>query len=199
MKKLIPVIVILLLALGVGFFVFSNKTKTSQPGVVSQNQQSGGKGNIITSIRDAMMKSMSLKCEYPDEKGNTVTTYVKGENVRIMGFASEQNAGQGHILMRDKKMYMWDETKKQGTVIDLNVEVTPGAETNTEQADQKEETIEELEKYKDYCKTEVVADSLFEVPSGIEFVDFAKQMKDAGVDFEKMLDQYKNISPPAEE
>ena len=84
-------------------------------------------------------------------------------------------------------------------MIDLNVEVTPGAEASSEQVDQKEETIEELEKYKDYCKTEVVADSLFEVPSGIEFVDFAKQMKDAGVDFEKMLDQYKNISPPADE
>lgn len=199
MKKLIPVIVILLLALGVGFFIFSNKTKTSQNGIVSQNQQSGGQGNIITSIRDAMMKSMSLKCEYPDEKGNTVTTYIKGENVRVMGFASEQNAGQGQILMKDKKMYMWDKTKKQGTVIDLNVKVTPGAESTTEQADQKEGTIEELEKYKDYCKTEAVADSLFEVPSGIEFVDFAKQMKDSGVDFEKMLDQYKNISPSVEE
>ena len=199
MKKLIPVIVIVLLLLGVGFFVFSNKTKTSQPGVVSQNQQSGGKGNIITSIRDAMMKSMSLKCEYPDEKGNTVTTYVKGENVRIMGFASEQNAGQGHILMRDKKMYMWDEKSKQGTMIDLNIEVTPGAPETSEQVDQKEETIEELEKYKDYCKTEVVADSLFALPSDVEFIDFAQQMKDSGVDFKKMMDQYKNISPPVEE
>src|SRR3989344_6256300 len=149
MKKLIPVIVIVLLLLGVGFFVFSNKTKTSQPGVVSQNQQSGGGGNIITSIRDAMMKSMSLKCEYPDEKGNKVTTYVKGENVRVVGYATEQNAGQGHILMRDKKMYMWDEKSKQGTMIDLNIEVTPGAPETSEQVDQNEETIEELEKYKD--------------------------------------------------
>ena len=101
--------------------------------------------------------------------------------------------------MRDKKMYMWDEKSKQGTMIDLNIEVTPGAPETSEQVDQKEETIEELEKYKDYCKTEVVADSLFALPSDVEFIDFAQQMKDSGVDFKKMMDQYKNISPPVEE
>lgn len=197
MKKFAPVIVVILLLLIGGYFFLGQKGKTTLPGQVGQTQQGGG--NIITSIRDAMMKSMSLKCEYPDEKGNTITTYVKGENVRVMGFASEQNAGQGHILMKDKKIYMWDDKTKKGTTIDLNVEVTPGAAETSEQVDQKEETIEELEKYKDYCKTEAVADSMFTVPTDVQFVDFAQQMKDAGVDLEKLMDQYKDISPPAEE
>ena len=74
MKKILPIVVIILVLLGVSYFLLKGKEnvspeKTEENGSVQVQKE---QGNIFTSIKDAIAKSMSLKCEYPDEKGNKV-------------------------------------------------------------------------------------------------------------------------------
>lgn len=189
MKKFFPIIaIIVLLAVG-GYFYFNKKgTNTG----LNQSREKQGAENVITSIKDAIAKSLPIKCEYPDDKGNTVTSYIKGEEIRMIGYTTETGT-QGNTLIKGNKMYAWDEQTKKGTIISLyqeDIRATDEQEQSEEVPDQKAETIENIEKYKDYCQVTVINDSIFAVPADIEFTDLDQQMKDAGVDIQKMMEQY---------
>src|SRR3989339_1958999 len=157
MKKILPVLVVLFL-LGIGgyFFMSSKGAKTS---------------NVFESIQDALSKSLSLKCVYKDEKGVQTTTYIKGGAVRVNMEGIKDNEQPGSIILKDKKMYMWNEVSKTGFTYTITEPViTPGADT----VDNKDASVlAGIEKYKDSCKTEVVADSLFVPPDDVKFQDMS--------------------------
>lgn len=194
MKKLLLIIFVLAL-LGGGYYVFSGKAQL--PNVKQMVEQ-----KVTSSIADAVKNAVSLKCDYTDEQGNKMTTYVKGTNVRITGYTMAP--GQtGNALMKDGKMYMWDDVKKQGSVIELNMEdVAEGAQDAADSMDSKPtsagavswtDTLAGLEKIKDSCKPETIADSMFTVPTDVTFTDFAAQMKDAGIDVNKLMEEAKKM------
>lgn len=201
-KGFIVVILIVLLLGGAYFFYNSQKAKQTAPTAAS-TQQTGG--NLFTSIQDALSKSLSLKCDYPDAKGNTVTTYIKAGAVRVMGFTSESNKGTGETLMKDNKMYIWDDKTKQGTVFALDAKVVENAKeavqknvNETASPSKKDDFLNGLEQYKKYCKPATVSDSLFAVPTDVKFVDLNEQMKKSGVDIQKMMQQVQTtITPPS--
>lgn len=200
MKKILLVLLAVFL-LGGGYYVYSQKSSAPSP----SGQPQPKKKNVITSIKDALAQSMSLACEYPDEKGNTITTYIKGSSVRIQGYAMGPGQGGGQVLMKDKKMYIWDDVKKQGTVIAIDTDAVKeqAQKMKEEQAGAKSissdklgETIENLEKIKDHCKVSTVADSMFTVPTDVTFVDVAEQMKKSGIDVQKIMEEAKKQASP---
>jgi len=187
MKKILPIVVIILVLLGIGYFLVSSKKNESSEkvGEGGSVQVQKEQGNIFTSIKDAIAKSMSLKCEYPDEKGNKVISYIKGKNIRVVGYATTQENGtNGNFLMREDKMYVWDDKTKKGSVITLNVEQITGA---AQEANKQNETVENMEKYKDYCKVSVVEDSMFEIPTDVQFIDPQEQLKESGIDLQELM------------
>lgn len=179
MKNLIVVLVVLAL-LGVGgyFYLSSRSAMPKLPGVTT-GQNAGG--NVFTSIKDALSKSLSLKCVYTDESGVETTSYIKGGAVRVM-MAGQTDASQpNNIIMKDKKMYMWSDAKKTGFVFTIEEpEVTPlpnedkkmvRPEDSDAGTKQEESILAQIEKYKDACKPEVIADSMFAVPTDVNFQD----------------------------
>lgn len=215
MKKILPVLVILIL-LGVGgYFYMTSKGTIPKTPFGTANNSTGG--NVFTSIKDALSKSMSLKCVYKDEKGAETVSYIKGGAVRVMVTETGETEQYGNILMKDKKMYMWSDKTKQGFTLMIkepeNISPIPekGNESSQKGNDQ-ESVLAQIEKYKDACKVEVIADSYFTVPSGVQFQDmdaFQKQMMKgiptnppsndgSSVDSQKYLEEMmKQISPEA--
>lgn len=194
MKKIL-LIVILLALLGGGYYVLSGRAKL--PNVKQMVEQ-----KAMSSIGDAIKNAVSLKCMYTDENGKSMTTYIKGTQVRMMGYTMAP--GQtGNALMKDGKMYMWDDVKKQGSVIELNMEDVAGeAENAAKTAEAKptsagavnwNDTLAGLEKIKDSCKPETIADSMFVVPTDVTFTDFAAQLEDAGIDVNKLMEEAKKM------
>lgn len=215
MKKIVPVLVVLIL-LGVGgyFYMSSKGTIPKTPfGTASNNTG----GNVFTSIKDALSKSMSLKCVYKDEKGAETVSYIKGGAVRVMVTETGDTEQYGNILMKDKKMYMWSDKTKQGFTLMIKEpeNISPVPESGNKEAQKtndQESVLAQIEKYKDACKVEVIADSYFTVPSGVQFQDmdaFQKQMMKgiptnppsndgSSVDSQKYLEEMmKQISPEA--
>jgi len=188
MNKYIPFAILALILIGGGYFFLTNKSSSPTTGTNVVKPREGG--NVISSIQDAITKSMPLKCEYPDGKGNKVTTYVRGQNVRVMGIVDTEAGQSTNLVMKENKFYMWDDKTKKGTVMTLNVDVKDQG-----QVDKKAETIENLEKYKDSCKVENISDSLFSVPTDVEFVDLDNQFKNTGVDLENLMQQYQTTPP----
>lgn len=208
MKKILPVLVVLIL-LGVGGYFYMGSKR------ITPSNSTGG--NVFTSIKDALSKSMSLKCVYKDEKGAETVSYIKGGAVRVMVTETGETEQYGNILMKDKKMYMWSDKTKQGFTLMIkepeNISPVPkkGNESPQKGNDQ-ESVLAQIEKYKDACKVEVIADSYFTVPSGVQFQDmdaFQKQMMKgiptnppsndgSSVDSQKYLEEMmKQISPEA--
>lgn len=171
MKKIMPVLVILIL-LGVGgyFYMSSKGTVPKTPfGTASNNAG----GNVFTSIKDALSKSLSLKCIYKDERGVQTTTYIKGGAVRVTMEGVKEKDQPNSIILKDKKMYMWDEVNKTGFTFTMTEPViTPGQEVEAKKS-QDAEVLSEIEKYKDSCKTEVISDSFFSVPTDVKFQDMS--------------------------
>lgn len=183
MNKLIPVVVVLLL-LGVGGYLFMSSQKAKPPAIeqkttaTTQGTTQQG-GNIFTSIQDALSKSISLKCDYPDPNGKgTITSYIKNGAVRVMSIAMGSQ-GNGSAIMKDNKMWIWDDVKKTGMMLTLN-KPTGTNPSGVPQQDQREKVLADMEKYKNYCKTEVVADSLFIPPTDVQFTDLQNIMQNAG-------------------
>lgn len=206
MKKILPILVVLLL-LGIGGYFFM-----SSKGTLPKTPLNTGTSNAFDSIQDALSKSLSLKCVYKDEQGIQTTTYIKGGAVRVNMEGIKDNEQPGSIILKDKKMYMWNEVSKTGfTYTITEPEVTPG--TESPKVDNKDSSVlAGIEKYKDSCKTEVVADSLFVPPTDVKFQDMSaftenlmKQVPTTGAVDQNAVNQdyinelMKQISPEAGE
>lgn len=150
----------------VGYLMMMKKPPTSPTASIGASPET----NVFSSIKNALSKSISLKCEYPNPDGQgSVVSYIKNGAVRV-GSLKTTDAGYGAAIMKDNKMWIWDDTKKEGMIVDL----TEGA---TNQVDQKTQALEDLEKYKSYCKPEIVADSMFTAPADVKFTDLKELMK----------------------
>jgi len=180
---------VILVVLGIGGFYFLNSraliSKTPQELV---KQQLGKKDGIFGSVKDALSKSLSLKCVYKDESGTETTTYIKNGSVRIMMTNANENQEYNNILMKEKKMYMWSDKSKTGFVYETidpkdmtpypTFKVEKGLEPEKAPGNQQQDSIiAEIEKYKNACKTESISDSLFELPNDVEFEDMAAMQK----------------------
>ena len=173
-KLLIGLVVILLVGGGVGFVVMSKKGTPATPGT-SQTSTTGG--NVFTSIKDALSKSLSLECMFTDEDGRQTKAYVKAGAVRS-DFTGKIANESGSVIMKDKKIYFWN---AQGGFMMEVPEETPaaGEPTTKETPGGVGDIMETMEQYKESCKPAVVADSLFTPPANITFQDFSQMMQQA--------------------
>ena len=171
-KKGIPKIAIIIVAIvivviGAGFFLMNNP--------MVQKGLDVGSGGAFSTIKDALSKSVSLECEYPDPQGTTTKVWIKNGAIRSdMNGTADQGAGS--MIMKDKKMYIWN--NKEGIVMELDDKKTSGdTSLDSKDTNEAEELIKDLEEYKDKCKPTVVSDSLFTPPSDVEFNDMSKMME----------------------
>lgn len=206
MKKVLPIFIVLAL-LGVGgYFYLSSRGMFDKfpPGDIGEITTGG---NVITSIKDALSGSMSLKCVYADDQGTETTTYVKGGAVRVMMAAGADANQPNNIIMKEKTMHMWNDTNKTGIILKLEEPATEIAEDVSEGEkleakanpqtgdDQQESVLAQIEKFKDACKAENVNDSLFSPPLDVQFQDMEalqKQMMQETPnqeDIQKMIQQ----------
>lgn len=187
-SKIIPliVVIILLIVLGVGSFMLMGKknVKPTSSQTVMKNEASPTSSSMFSSIQEALSKSLSLQCDYTDESGKKIISYIKNGAVRTdMQGASAKDSGS--VIMKDKKMYYWN--GKTGTVLAFDItsmmeKVTPSVKPQVSQAQQNPgDVVESLEKFKKSCKTAVVADSLFTPPADVKFTDISAMMKKVAV------------------
>ena len=179
-KKVLSVVVVLLL-LGVGYFLV-NKSGSNGGSLMSGAQSQTGK-LAFTSIQDALSRSLSLECTFTDDKGKQTKTFMKAGAVRT-DFTGSTPSESGSMILKDKKMYSWSDSTKEGFMMEVP-EVTPG-KTNipgsptgdANRSQQATDVLTMIEKYKDSCKPGTVADSLFTPPSDVKFQDYSQMMKD---------------------
>jgi len=151
----IAVLVVIIIAVG---FVASKKRNTPQA-----EQKIAKNEGVFDSIKDAMTKSLSLKCEYAVGADKTIA-YVKGNSIRIEG--TWQGKKDTVAILKENKLWSWDNEKKEGMIVPLIADKDASGTSS-------EDIIGNLEQQKQFCKVAVFPDSLFEPPSDIKFQDLS--------------------------
>ena len=173
-KNTLVVILVALGLLGGGYYFFSQKESKTP------NVPSGGEDGAFSSIQDALTKSMSLVCEYTDERGVETKTYIKNGEIRISSSGNEQ-VEAGEAIVKDNKMYTWSDVTKEGFLIEME-----DADTD-EMADDvmvaksqgsKSDFVGAIDAYREHCKGSIVSDSHFVPPTDVKFIDFASMFSD---------------------
>lgn len=180
---IIAVIVGVLLLIG-GGAVFMNMAKgpqnTPAQNTANTAQSSNNAGtSVVGSIKDVLMGGASFQCEFTDEDGNQTKSYIKAGKVRTDTIAVDSQQS-GSAIMRDKTMYFWN--GKQGMKMTFDQNIAEMSEEAVEEYsnEQQKDVMQDLEKYKEYCKPGSVSDSLFEPPTDVTFTDFSGFMQPTG-------------------
>lgn len=173
MKKfaIIGVVVLLLLLLGGGLYLYQSR-KANLPAA----SNSTSSNPVFSSIQDALNRSLSLKCQYSTGDVETIA-YIKNGEIRSDITSSKNPEANGSVIIKskDKKIYFWN-AQKTGFVMTLpDATVTPTGVPS--QGSSAENSLNDLEKYKQNCKVADVDDSLFTLPTDVKFTDTSELMK----------------------
>ena len=105
--------------------------------------------------------------------------YNKNGAVRVTSIGGTTENQSSDIIIKDKKMYMWDLKTKQGFVYDIpDEEGGNNIGTEVNEVSQSESYLNMIETYKDSCKVSTVEDSYFTPPTDVKFQDMSKLLED---------------------
>ncbi len=178
MKKVI-IIVLVLAVLGVGFYFVS---RDSSPLVVSSNARM---------IEDAYLRGGSVICDfidpgYENREDEEITVYIKAGKMRFLyENINEEEEVFSNIVFRDDYYYVWNEDGGMKMGVDRDDFFVPfGVEDG-------EFYVYPEEDFNLDCKKSSIDDSMFEIPTDIEFFDMTEMMEgfspsdyDQGIDEE---------------
>lgn len=173
----IGVVIIILLVIVVGFLYFkrgevpkNNLNQTNK----TQKQTNQNKAGLIESIKDAITKNVSFKCQYqPEGTSEVVTMYFKGGKIRSE--LSSENEIKNIAIVDNKRVWNWQPKEKNGVV--FSIDLFKGENSPQNQSFNQEELIKQAEKYRQNCRMENFSDSLFAPPADIQFQDMDEMMK----------------------
>jgi len=181
-NKIVLVVVAVVFLAGVVWFSkgrSGQKPQETKPSLISSETKTEGKEKkegVFGSIREALEKSISLKCQYQLESGDKMTVYLKGKDLIRAEVLTRQNQ-ETITIMKDDRMWFWLPATKKGMVVSLAGLQQQGLAN--QQVPNKEKIIEEAEKYKADCQPTTIANSLFEIPKELEFENLDELMKKA--------------------
>jgi hypothetical protein len=183
MLIIIGVILVLLLLGGAGYFLMGkNMTKPASTSNTMEPKASPTTAGMFSSIKDALSKSISLQCDYSDETGRKTLAYIKAGTIRTDISGGKTAQENGSIIIKDKKMYFWSGKKGYTFEFDMTKmmqnapKVSPSEKTPSTPGQSGSNMMQDLEKFKQYCKPAVVDDKLFVVPTDVTFTDMSKMI-----------------------
>lgn len=168
----IAIIVGLLIIGAGGAYLVMRHTNTPMQSASKVAPTSSG---MFSSIQDAIARSINLRCDYTYNDIHTVA-YIKNGEIRsdVTSSTNPQANGSVIIKVKDKKIYYWN--SQGGFVMDMpEMTVTPNPTTGST-GSSASNTMSDLEKYKESCKSATVADSLFVLPANIAFKDMSQMI-----------------------
>lgn len=163
--------IVVLILLGGGFLLLNKSKSTNVPNAAVSPKPT--EGNVFSSIKDALTRSLSLECSFTTPSGVQTKAYIKNGKVRSDVTGKTPNETGSAIIM-DKKMYFWN--AQTAIMMELpDVSVTPAAGQDKVAGTQS--TLTSLEQYKSYCHAATISDSLFVLPTGVKFQNMSSMMK----------------------
>jgi hypothetical protein len=165
----------------------SAETNQEQKQVTSDSgdDKQSGENKFTGSIKDLLGMGKSLKCtasSSSDKFSSSGTTYISGEKVRSDVVSHVEGAAKEtimHSIILDGIMYSWKEGESTGMKLDINKmkENLPPASSEANQSEGALSSENQLDDKTDFdCSSWSVDESLFAVPTDVNFTDQAAVM-----------------------
>jgi len=169
-------------------------TKNNEPVVAPVNTET--EENITSSMEEMMKQGKSMKCTYSTKEDDTQINAVayfdiaQGRYFVESEISAQETAKQVSYMMTDKTAsYMWLKGSNSGTKFVLN------------EADKTNDNTEEVglvpdDKLNFKCKTWSVENTIFKIPSEINFIDYTdnyNEVNEANNDIEANIQKYKEL------
>lgn len=160
MKKILPIIVVLLLIGGGAYFIFGRNQGQSVGDKIAETTSDAFSG----SLKMAVEKGLPMKCTYEVE-GNEYEGIVKGRAWR--GKMKSADGQVGEVIIKDNCMWSWSETESKVQGIKMCYDEI-SAETSLWSGVYEDNGIS----YR--CLPTVVTDADFNPPAEVEFMDLSQ-------------------------
>jgi hypothetical protein len=162
-SKIIPIIVVLAIA-GVGVYLATSggKVELTGNGVNVSKTTTTTEESFTGSLKAAVQKGVPMKCTM--EKDSTTGTEVMAGYFHGEKYYGEvkTNGKEGYIVMKENCMWSWEKDQKQGIKMCFEENVW----------DQQDTSAASATSAGNYnCKVAVFSDSIFTVPSDVQFMD----------------------------
>ncbi len=175
-----PVLVLaVIIVLGVSYF-FLKDGGSADNVVVSYNVEEAGSADkssgvemITGSLKDMIARGSGLKCSYEID-GNVYEGYIKGANYK--GSIDTAEGQMGQVIVKDNCSYTWIEGQSQGIKACYD-------ESEIESGGQGSDVWKQVDYGGDVvynCESYNISESMFNLPSNVEFVDVNSMMEDFG-------------------
>ena len=169
-KKVILVIAALVVLGIIGFFVFGKKSANPLPVPTSQESTQSANQNQPSSLKDLLSKGIAQTCTFTNDTTQGTVMVSAGKMRGDFAVTTDGKTTQSHMIVDGTTSYIWTEGQTTGFKMAFNPEATaqpaaPGAAPaggiNTDQK-------------LDYtCNPGVADSSVFNLPAGINFMEFA--------------------------
>jgi hypothetical protein len=184
-KPILIVVVVLVLIFGAVAFALVFKPKSSPTAelanpsklAVTENKPQNEETFVKGSLLDLIKLGKTARCTYSSDQDGYITSgvsYISGKNVRVdfdVTTADDQEI-KSHMVTDGEWVYTWSTATPQG----FKMKVDQPENTSTDTT--KEAPTKALNESFDYkCTPWLVDNSLFEIPSDIEFTDFSTMME----------------------
>ena len=196
MKKniLIPVIVLVLLLLGVGGYLFMNKQSTRPSGiendVVSSNNSKGDLSTLQKASLKNLMGMKNQECTFSDkESGSEGVMRVSSGKMR--GDFTSKSEGQTlttHMISDGKDVYIWMDELQSA----MKISLAAMEDVNSKALANAPKTVDFNREVEYGCKSWSPDNSLFQIPTDRTFTDMSAMMKGAA-------EMMKDIKTPSTE
>ncbi|MBU0570089.1 hypothetical protein KKB40_04940 [Patescibacteria group bacterium] len=165
-KKYLPIIIaIAVVGLGVGVYSVSRGPEqtniSTQEGEKVTETNEDENGGFVGSLKDALKSGATMKCGWKDDAGNYSETYIKTNKIYHKMVAEGRT---GYMIAKDKCVWSWSGESNQGMKICYDEDIMEDGELPTEGG-------VNTQGYEFNCIPSMVADSVFEAPSDISFID----------------------------
>jgi len=167
-KKILLVIgAVLLLAVGVWFYMNSKKAAVSPS---TETATGTSQPSTASSLRNLISKGIAQSCTFSNE-GMTGSVYMSGGKVREdFDVAVDNKTTKSHVIVMDNTIYNWSDGQTTGIKMTYDPNATPVATSGTSAPKESFDTNASLN-YK--CSAWTVDASKFTLPAGVTFQTFA--------------------------
>ena len=175
-RTLLIIVAFVVVALAVVGVAVVGTSKKSTPVVTPAPSARPTESNIISSIKDALTRGLSLECNFTTASGTKTHAYIKNGMIRsdVTGKTALESES---VIIKDKKIYFWNAASAMMMEIP-DISVTPvKGKSAASLSDQQKNVMDSLEQYKKDCHVATVSDSVFDLPKGVKFQDFSSMMK----------------------
>ena len=123
--------------------------------------------DVTTLLKSAKAGNYDAKCTYTDKTTGDGTIYVKGDKMRVDTTISKK---PGHVLKLDDSTYIWADGQSEGSKFPVRPE-------NTDSVYSAESFASKAQEDNVSCQSVAsLSNSLFTLPSNVNFVDVNSQM-----------------------